>query len=431
MGISWTLSEESDLLATLPPGERLRQEYYDSFISKNPEINGNRSFDSWRKKAQALRFSHTTIELNDKFSADVWLERRDIILRENRRLQAQNRQLQATNELIIDAMESSVVRMPAFKPPKPRKIKSKYRSQVAMLDISDVHGGEVVRSEDVAGLAGYNFESCKQEMDMLTEGVLSISDSQQAGGISLPKLVVNLLGDIVTNEDIYIGQGRDIDRTLVDQIFQLATELSQRVLYPLCQYFPKVNANAVWGNHGRMGRKGQYHQRTNADYILYHAIRMMMDHVENFNMQISLSSFMGYILPEDPNRPHLLAHGDKIKRYMQVPWYGLSRWEARMVGLTQIPWAFTHLGHHHQNAIIDGSHGERLMNGSWVGGSSFSINELQAGNQPKQNFIGLHPEWGRTFQYSIYLQKERPKLTQDENGLYTPIWQEEVETTLR
>ena len=102
-----------------------------------------------------------------------------------------------------------------------------------------------------------------------------------------------------------------------------------------------------------------------------------------------------------------------------------------MVALTQVPWAFTHLGHHHQAASIDSPHGERIMNGSWPGGSNFSINQLQVGNQPKQVLMGLHPERGRTFQYSIYLQKGRPKLAVGEDGLYTPIWQEGVETKLR
>ncbi len=432
MGIAWLSEEETDLLSTLPPGAYLRQEHYDTFVSQNPGINSRRSYASWRHKARILRSEHTTVELDAKFEEQVWLERREIILRENKRLQAQNRQLKATNELIIEATKDAMVKLPSFILPEVHVIKDRKRKpQVIMLDISDIHGGEIVRPEDVAGLAHYNFDICKEQMDTLTEGVLSICDSQQLGGIPLPKLVINFLGDCVTNEDIYIGQGRDIDRILVDQIVQLASELSRRVLYPLCQYFPEVVANAVWGNHGRLGRKGQYHQRTNADYLLYHFMRQTMSHVENFRMRISLSNFMGYVLPEDPERPHLLAHGDAVRSYMMIPWYGLSRWEARMVALTQVPWGFTHLGHHHQAASIDGPHGERIMNGSWPGGSDFSINQLQVGNQPKQTLLGLHPEHGRTFQYSIYLQKARPKLTVGEDGLYTPVWQEEVETKLR
>ncbi len=431
-GISWTSSEEADLLSALPPGAQLQHSYYDAFISRSPGINIRRSFDAWRKKARMLQTEHTPNELDEKFSEDVWLEQRNIILRENKRLQAENRQLRATNELIVDAMKTSVAKLPAFTPPKVHFIKEKQRRpQVAMLDISDVHGGEIVRPEDVAGLGRYNFELCKTRMTRLTEAVLSICDSQQLGGIPVPKLVINFLGDIITGEDIYVGQGRDIDRILVDQIFQIADEFCKRILYPLCQYFSVVKANAVWGNHGRVGRKQTHHKRTNADYILYHALRLMMDHIENFNMHISLSSFMGYVLPEDPKRPHLIAHGDTINRYMSIPWYGLERWERRMVGLTQVSWAFTHLGHHHQKATIDGPHGDRLMNGSWVGASEFSIDKMQSGGQAKQNFMGLHPEWGLTWIYPIYLQEDRPRLILQEGGLYTPIWKEEVETKLR
>lgn len=433
----WTPKEEAALLATLPAGAVLRREYYVEFLESCPSRRDNCSFNAWRCKARALRSEPGAAHLPTDSAAvereEVWREQRRIILRENARLQSERGRLLATNELIIEAMEEAVARLPTFEPPKPHVVKSgkKRRPQVAMLDLSDVHGGEVVRPEDVAGLGGYNFDLCKTYMDRLTEAVLSICDVYQTAGIGLPKLVINFLGDIVTNEDVYLGQGRDIDRNLVDQIFQLSSELCHRVLYPLAQYFPEVQANAVWGNHGRFGKKGQYHPRTNGDYILYHALRLMMDHVEHFNMRISLSSFMGFVLPEDPTRPHLIVHGDQVKSYMQIPFYGLSRYERRMVGLTRVHWAYTHLGHFHSSAKIDGPHGERLMNGSWPGGSDYSINKLQAGNQPKQTFIGLHSEHGKTFQYDIYLSKDRPKLTLGEDGLYTPIWHEDVETRLR
>jgi len=434
----WTPREEADLLAQLPAGEPLRKKYWKAFLACHP-TNTRRTFESWRLKARALnaerdeRIQSIHADIAPTDAKDIWQAQQAIVLRENKRLRATADHLRATNALMIEAMEESIVRLPAFTPPKPYVVQSgkKRRPQTVMLDLSDIHGGEVVRPEDVGGLGKYNFEMCKAYMDTLTEAVLSICDVYQTAGIPTPKLVINFLGDIVTSEDIYLGQARDIDRILVDQIVQLASELSRRVLYPLAQYFPEVQANAVWGNHGRIGRKGTYHQRTNSDYLLYHFIRQTMAHVENFDMRISMSSFMGYVLPEDPTRPHLIVHGDAVKSYMGVPFYGLDRYERKMVSLTQVCWAYTHLGHFHSSASIDGPHGERLMNGSWPGGSNYSINKLQAGNQPKQLFIGLHPEHGKTFQYSIYLDKDRPKLTLGEDGLYTPVWDESVETKLR
>lgn len=433
-GTPWTDSEERDLRDALADRGTWTQGAYSLFLTSNPTLNSRRSFDGCRSKLKTFPGEQLANERAEAANgqAEAWEGQRTIIVRENQRLRKQIQHLRATNELMIEAMEESIVRLPAFMPPKPHVAKSGDRTpQVLMLDISDVHGGELVRPEDTAGLGGYNFETCKGHMDTLCESVLSISDDQRAAKIPLPKLVTNWLGDIVTSEDIYMGQGRDIDRILVDQIVQLASELSQRVLYPFCQYFPEVVANAVWGNHGRIGRKGTHHKRTNADYLLYHFIRQTMQHVENFKMRISLSSFMGYVLEEDPSRPHLIAHGDKIKRYMSVPYYGLDRWDARMVSLTQVPWAFTHLGHHHRKASIDAPHGERIMNGSWVGASEFSIDVLQEGNQPKQYLMGLSPEWGKTFSYDIYFEKGRRKLEVDGRGLFTPIWEEGVETKLR
>lgn len=431
--ISWTPEEEADLLASLSADGLHTKEAYREFIGRNP-TNRRRTFEAWRCKAKALLRERELAADGDGESSDraIWQDQRAIILRENQRLKAENTQLKATNALIVEAMEETVARLPRFDPPKPHAVKTaRRRPQVGMLDISDVHGGEVVRPEDVAGLGCYDFELCKQRMDMMAHAVLTICDIYQNAGIGINKLVLNFLGDVVTNEDIYVGQGRDIDRILVDQIFQLAHELCTRMIYPFCQYFPQVEANCVWGNHGRMGKAGEYHKRTNADYILYHAMRLMMAHVQHFNIRISLSSFMGYVLPEDPKRPHLIAHGDKIRRYLSIPYYGMDRWDARMVSLTQVAWAFVHLGHHHRAAVIDAPHGERIMNGSWVGASDFSVDVLQEGGQPKQKFMGLHPEWGKTWSYDIYLDKERPRLQPGEDGLYTPIWEQDKDTALR
>lgn len=433
-GTPWTDTEERDLRDALADRGTWTQGAYSLFLTCNPTLNSRRTFDGCRSKIKTFSSDQLASERAESVSeqAEAWESQRAIIVRENQRLRQENKHLRATNELMIDAMEESIVRLPAFTPPKPHVAKSGERqAQTGMLNISDVHGGELVRPEDVAGLGGYNFETCKAGMDTLRESILSISDDVHAAKIPFPKLVINLLGDIVTSEDIYMGQGRDIDRILVDQIVQLADELSRRILYPFCQYFPDVLANAVWGNHGRIGRRGTHHKRTNADYLLYHFIRQTMQHVENFTMRISLSSFMGYVLKEDPTRSHLIAHGDKIRRYMSIPYYGLDRWDARMVSLTQVPWAFTHLGHHHRKASIDAPHGERIMNGSWIGASEFSVDVLQEGNQPKQYFMGLSPEWGKTFSYDIYLEKGRRKLEVDGRGLFTPIWEEDVETKLR
>ena len=71
------------------------------------------------------------------------------------------------------------------------------------------------------------------------------------------------------------------------------------------------------------------------------------------------------------------------------------------------------------------------MNGSWVGADEYSVGVLQEGAQPKQKFMGFHPEWGRTWQYDIYLLPERRRLQADDEGLYTPVWSEDRETALR
>ena len=199
----------------------------------------------------------------------------------------------------------------------------------------------------------------------------------------------------------------------------------QKLILPFLDFFPTVRMYAVWGNHGRLAqKKGQKHPRSNGDYLLYHFIRQRLLEVERFKCYISQSPILGFSVPEAPDYHVLMTHGERVKRYMSIPYYGLERWTRNMISATGVFWHYVIMGHHHRHAEIDASHGEMLINGAWVGPTDFALDVLQDTAPGKQLLFGMHPEHGITWRYPVWMSP-RPQMTQDpQTKLFTPVYEE-------
>jgi len=355
-------------------------------------------------------------QLEDSTQAEH--EKVKILTKENRALKQQMRRQKAEQDLVTDLISASLAKIEPLKmqplrlPPK----KARWRPQIMILALSDIQSGQVIKSTDVAGLSEYSWAAVKSRMTVLRESILEIAESMP--DIPFTEFWINALGDWVEGEDIYVGQSRRIDKDLVDQTFDLAELVCGELIVPLCQYFPKVRTNMVWGNHGRTGRKGTHSARTNFDYICYRYLQARLANIENLDCFISESAFMAL---DCLGSTHLLMHGDSIKRYMQVPWYGIERAHAQLIQLMDLFIRYLWLGHHHQAAIVDASVGKRIANGSWTGADELSVTKMHAGNQPKQILCGFNETRGITFQFDVQLAPRR-KLTADRDGIYTPVY---------
>ena len=365
-----------------------------------------------------------------KYDRAVWEQERAMVIRETARVRKENTRLMALNNVVIRTFKEAVLRMPTFEV-RPWEVRPPGRDQCANLVISDAHGGATQRPEDVANLNAYSWEEMLRRADVLVDSSLSICEGQRRGW---PLSAMNLLcaGDLVTGEDIYVGQSRDIDRILVDQIIQMAEVVVQKIILPFLDFFPTVRMYAAWGNHGRLGqKKGQKHKRSNADYLLYHFIRQRLLEVERFECYISQSPIIGFSVPEAPDYNVLMTHGERVKRYMSIPYYGLKRWTMRMIGATGVFWHYVVMGHHHTHAQIDASHGEMLINGAWVGPTDFALDVLQDTAPGKQLLFGMHPEHGITWRYPVWMSP-RPQMVQDPVSLlYTPVYEEGKSYSMR
>ena len=106
----------------------------------------------------------------------------------------------------------------------------------------------------------------------------------------------------------------------------------------------------------------------------------------------------------------LLTHGETIKSWNAIPYYGFDRADARWTKLLQArgqKFDYFLIGHHHNQAQIDSPVGEKIVNGCWPGGSQYSLKSLNTANRPSQLLFGIHPRHGITWRYKVNLERVR------------------------
>lgn len=368
------------------------------------------------KRAQAFRAPSLAVQPESLLLNNV--TRNDLL----KRISVLEKQLSSTRDvrsMVDEAIRTSVA---CLKPVAPTIIRVKpgmHKAETAMLELGDIHVGEKYLLEESSNLAEYDFKLFLKRMDRLWEGLHECVSIQRAR-IPIPTLDINMLGDIVTSEDIYLGQLRNIDMPLIDQTMAAAHVIGQKLIMPAAKFFKKVRIRAVTGNHGKIGRDGQYHPRTNFDYIVYVFLKEQFKNFPNVEFYISTGPLLLYRLPEAKNFLHLLTHGNETRGWNGIPFYGLQRDQAKYVQLTGQHITHIHIGHFHNAATLDIPSGEQIINGSFSTGSDLALYKLKTKSQPKQLLFGFNNTHGITWRYDIKLDK-MPELKADKNGLLTPV----------
>lgn len=302
-----------------------------------------------------------------------------------------------------------------YKPPK-KVIRGTRLAETCTLLVSDMHGGQAVRLEDTGGLNEFTWDILLERVEAWKIHVLDCLDVVRRGGIAVNRCVINVLGDMNTGEDVFFKQPFSLDRRLMDQIIDGAAVLANMVQV-MAATFEEVVLHAVPGNHGNTRTTS-----LNADYMLYFIAAALLRDQANVKFYFTESPFMAYVEPgiDGKDWRYLLAHGDRIKAWNRIPYYGLDRARQEYVDMTKTIWDTIFIGHHHRSAEIEGN---RIINGSFTGGDEFSVHTLRAASRPSQWMLMHHPKIGWTSQWRIYLAEEPHLGEPDKSGVITPYRQ--------
>lgn len=408
-GLKWT-TEEMMMLYHLKAGKKTHKEIADIMTEKigRRQYSENLIHKKWQRTdwIAFLRRQGEKDALVDEIQSKEY-EKTKII---EATLEQQERLVRkeiARTELIVDSIKSAIYRLPK---PSPNDLRYKpkqnpqYTPEHMGVLLSDIHIGASYTEEDTGGLSTFNSDIVRERMQFLRDTTIEIAERHRHV-CDIPELHVFCLGDIVAGmNDAGAWSSNYIDLDIYDQMIEGMAALRD-VLSVWSRAFSVVHFYGIFGNHGRIGRKGTQKDSTNWDRICYEFVRSSLSEYENIDWHIPKAWWMQQRIL---NHNFYLTHGDGIRGSMGVPYYGVERAERQILGLMKNdPPDYMLLGHFHSPAELATNSGRIIMNGSFMGGDMYSLKELRRKDKAEQKLFGIHPKKGVTWSYNIQLDREQ------------------------
>lgn len=278
----------------------------------------------------------------------------------------------------VSRIEVPVVRVPPARA-------SSGRTAIALL--SDLQTGKVTPD--------YNTEVCRERVLSYADKIIEIGRENK-----IRHCVVPILGDVLENCDIFPGQQYLIDSTLYAQVFESTPTIIADFLRRLAGYFASVRVEAVQGNHGRIGRRGQFSGADNADKMVYRVTKLLLRNEPRIEFNIADregAESAWYKIMQVGNYSALLFHGDQVRGHSGIPWYGFQKkvnsWASGGIG-PGVTFDDAMCGHFHQLARIPLNQRTVWVNGSIESYNTFAQEQLAGQSEPMQWVLICDPEEG-------------------------------------
>jgi len=334
----------------------------------------------------------TVVELN---AADPELDAlREALRRSQRDLaRAKARKEDLVEAVLIAARDAAVL---AGRPTIATVAKDRRRhgEEVALLHATDWQGGKVTVS--------FSLDVLAERIRLFANKVTRITDAQRADH-PVRRCVLMLGGDMVEGVNIFPGQAWEVDATLYEQLFTVA-RIVEQLIVDLLAAFEHVDVVCEWGNHGRIGRKGEFPAIDNVDLILY---RMLAERSSDARVTWQYGTDW-YQIVEIGNYKALLVHGDEIGTYSAHPVYAISgqvhRWKVGALPNRE-QFSDCYQGHRHRSENYVLANGDYVyLTGSPESGNQYASQHLAAMGRPAQRLHYVDPGLGRvTAEYTVWL----------------------------
>jgi predicted phosphodiesterase len=218
----------------------------------------------------------------------------------------------------------------------------------AVVFVSDVHYGKRTRT--------YDRRVAEQRLTR-TYGQL---DEIRTRHPETSGIVIAMLGDMVDGAEVYPAQAMYQD---VPDAQRQAVELA-RIVAPwveaVAARWGEAAIYAVYGNHGRMHRA---HEEQNWDHVFYRFLQQML--AGKIPVRLNERGDGALFPVRVQGRTILLHHGDAIRAWGGIPWYGLERRLGRWALAGYAPDVLA-LGHFHTLGLLRVGKTTVLMNGTPV-----------------------------------------------------------------
>lgn len=290
-------------------------------------------------------------------------------------------------EAVYEAAANSLLSTPRPKIIPPVKDTRKGKPEVALVHLTDWQAGKKTVSYDIPALSSRIEEMIKK--------VLSLTEIQRAHH-PVRECVVMLGGDMVEGVSIFPGQQYEIGAHLYEQMFEVV-RIIEGAIRSLAQSFEKMTVVCEFGNHGRLGKKGDMPAGDNIDRMAYQIAANNCKDIKHVKWQMSDDWYQIFHIGK---YKVLLVHGDEIGSFGNI----LRKVSAWSTGVVE-PFNDCYMGHFHTPTALTMANGGRIF----VTGSPESHNEyartfIAAVGKPSQRIHFVDPDKGRvTAEYVCWL----------------------------
>lgn len=290
----------------------------------------------------------------------------------------------ARTQLIMEYIDEALEDLPRFDPivPLPHFV----GDREAVLLLSDLHWGQIVRPEEVWPLSNeFNPDILQKRMKFLFDMVVAFCKKE-----NINKLHIMSLGDELENDILFANQVNNISEHVVDQLMHYS-EYKSAWLQELSKYL-NLEYYIVPGNHTRLTPKRKDALRDNNwTRISAWYIKGRLENEQNIKIHWTDSNFcianvMDYRI--------LGAHGHEVGN--------LDRAIQEYISMFDISFDALAIGHLHSPAGREVHCRDVLVNGCIVGSNDFSV-QIRRSSRPSQKIFVVERGIGKTLTWDIRL----------------------------
>ncbi len=292
-------------------------------------------------------------------------------------------------EAIFQAASAAACRQGLAVAPKPETEQRRKNIEIALVHATDFQCGKISPTFNMGILA--------DRIALFSRKIARITEIQRSDH-PVKECVLMLGGDMVEGIQIFPGQVYEVEAGLYDQTFACARIIEQ-LCVDLLAAFERVRVITEYGNHGRLGRKGDYPVVDNIDRMVYAIVESRFGGEKRISFAHS-SDFFNTV--EIGNYRALLIHGDEIGSAGGIV-RKCTSWASGA-----IPWDFkdVYIGHFHtpQTLALPNA-GRAFVTGSPESANSYAAEVCAATGTPSQRLHYIDPERGRvTSEHTIWLE---------------------------
>jgi len=272
--------------------------------------------------------------------------------------------------------------------------------------LSDIHYGEVVKAAQTNGVNAYNPEIAARRIKLFVDHVIEIQ-RQHGGKVQPPGLVLPFGGDMVSGSIVEELRMTDV-KTPEQSKHELADILSG-VVDNLATAFGRLYIPCVVGNHGRQTYRTHYKNTVfhNHDWGLYMSLVRHFQKDKNIRFYVP-EAFDAYFKVH--GHRFFLTHCDQLGVKGGDGIIGVLGPIIR--GTKKVTGSEAQIGRNIDTALIGHWHNYLdlqtvVVNGTVKGYDEFARLALRAPYEPPtQSLSYVHPSWGRTAKFPIYLEEK-------------------------